>query len=379
MIKKLLKGIVFGLLIVWGIYLYFLYAGNTTTLWDRIIGHQLYTAIFFVSFVLLYMLNGGNKMFRFMMFIIILINLYIIGDAFFRNNIGLDSRQFITLFGLIILALAVTYITHRVRFIFMGIIGIGIVFVLLTGILPMYENIPNINDFIQSQKTKIINQWAQEWTLLIKNALWTKEIPINEIQASDIDLSQKTQISFVAKTKSDIEKVFINLGNGSFININPQSAVTLEQSGETTIMQILQGNVEYYLPKELSWALQLIGKYKGKSIENVQDTTRWNMVNAFEQQKERFFINEIGGDMILNPAINKVISFFINTLYNISPKAYQDNLANYNNIQAYLGISTTQSSTQKITGESLRSMIDDIMSQVKKWAEETKINKRLQQ
>lgn len=379
MIKKLLKGIVFGLLIVWGIYLYFLYAGNTATLWNRIIGHQLYTAIFFVSFVLLYMLNGGNKLFRFVMFIIILINLYIIGDAFFRNNIGLDSRQFITLFGLIILALAVTYITHRVRFIFMGIIGIGIVFVLLTGILPMYENIPNINDFIQSQKTKIINQWAQEWTLLIKNALWTKKIPINEIQASDIDLSQKTQISFVAKTKSDIEKVFINLGNGSFININPQSAVTLEQSGETTIMQILQGNVEYYLPKELSWALQLIGKYKGKSIENVQDTTRWNMVNAFEQQKERFFINEIGGDMILNPAINKVISFFINTLYTISPKAYQDNLANYNNIQAYLGISTTQSSTQKMTGESLRSMIDDIMSQVKKWAEETKINKRLQQ
>ena len=379
MIKKLLKGIVFGLLIVWGIYLYFLYAGNTTTLWDRIVNHQLYTAIFFVSFVLLYMLNGGNKMFRFMMFIIILINLYIIGDVFFRNNIGLDSRQFITLFGLIILALAVTYITHRVRFIFMGIIGIGIVFVLLTGILPMYENIPNINDFIQSQKTKIINQWAQEWTLLIKNALWTKKIPINEIQASDIDLSQKTQISFVAKTKSDIEKVFINLGNGSFININPQSAVTLEQSGETTIMQILQGNVEYYLPKELSWAIQLIGKYKGKSIENIQDTTRWNMVNAFEQQKERFFINEIGGDMILNPAINKVISFFINTLYNISPKAYQDNLANYNNIQAYLGISTTQSSTQKMTGESLRSMIDDIMSQVKKWAEETKINKRLQQ
>lgn len=379
MIKKLLKGIVFGVLILWGIYLYFLYAGNTATLWNRIIGHQLYTAIFFVSFVLLYMLNGGNKMFRFMMFIIILINLYIIGDVFFRNNIGLDSRQFITLFGLIILALAVTYITHRVRFIFMGIIGIGIVFVLLTGILPMYENIPNINDFIQSQKTKIVNQWAQEWTLLIKNALWTKEIPINEIQVSDIDLSQKTQISFVAKTKSDIKKVFINLGNGVFININPQSAVTLEQSGETTIMQILQGNIEYYLPKELSWAIQLIGKYKGKSVENVQDTIRWNMVNAFEQQKERFFINEIGGDMILNPAINKVISFFINTLYTISPKAYQDNLANYNNIQAYLGISTTQSTTQKMTGESLRSMIDDIMSQVKKWAEETKINKRLQQ
>jgi hypothetical protein len=40
----------------------------------------------------------------------------------------------------------------------MIIIGLGIAFVLLTGVLPLYENIPNINDFIQKQKTKIITQ-----------------------------------------------------------------------------------------------------------------------------------------------------------------------------------------------------------------------------
>jgi len=307
------------------------------------------------------------------MFLIILANLYILGDVFFRNNIGLDSRQFITLFALIVLALAVTYITHWVRFIFMGIIGLGIAFVLLTWVLPMYENIPSVNDFIQSQKTKIMNKWAQEGVLLIKNALWTKEIPINELQSSDIDLSQKTQISFASKTKSDLEKVFINLGNGSFINLNPQSAVTLEQSGDNTVMQILQGDVQYYIPEELSWALQLIGKYKGKNIKNIQNNIRWNIVTAFEEQKERFFIDEIGGNMIFNPAINKVISFFINTLYSISPKTYQDNLTNYNNIQEYFGISTTGTTAPEMTGETLRSMIDDIMGQVKKWAEETKI------
>jgi hypothetical protein len=40
----------------------------------------------------------------------------------------------------------------------MVIIGLGIGFVLLTGILPLYASMPNINDFIHSQKTKIINQ-----------------------------------------------------------------------------------------------------------------------------------------------------------------------------------------------------------------------------
>ena len=88
--------------------------------------------------------------------------------------------------------------------------------------------------------------------LLIKNALGTKEIQLSDLNQSDIDLSQKTQISFASKTKTGLEKIFINLGNGSFININPQSAVTLEQSGNQTIMQILQGNIQYYIPPELS-------------------------------------------------------------------------------------------------------------------------------
>lgn len=377
MIKKLIKGVLLWILILWGIYLYFLYAGDTSTLRGRIMAHQLYTAIFFVSCVLLYMLQWGNKIFRLLMFIIILVNLYILGDVFFRNNIGLDSRQFITLFALIVIALAITYITHRVRFILMGVVGMGVAFVLLTGILPMYETLPNINDFIQSQKTKIINQWAKEGIVMIKNALGTKEIPVNELQSSDIDLSQKTQISFASKTKNDREKVFINLWNGLFINLNPQSAVTLEKSGENTVMQILQGDVQYYIPKELSWALELMGKYKGKSIWEVQDTIRWSLVSSFQQQKESFFIDQLWGDMVLNPAINKVISFFINTLYSVSPEAYQNNLANYNEIQKYLGISTTGSTTPQKTGENLKSMINDIMGQVKKGAEETKINQRL--
>gem|GEM_PF-2905003 len=93
-----------------------------------------------------------------MTIILIFINIFLVGDLFFRNNIGLNSQQFIILFGLIILALAITYISHRIRYILMGIVGIGIIFVLLTGVLPMYENIPNISDFVQSQKTKIINQ-----------------------------------------------------------------------------------------------------------------------------------------------------------------------------------------------------------------------------
>lgn len=260
----------------------------------------------------------------------------------------------------------------------MGIIGLGIGFVLLTGILPMYETIPSISDFISSQKTKIINQWATtEGIITIKNALGSKKIPVDELQESDIDLSQKTQISFSSKTQSQLEKIFIDLGNGTFININPQSAVTLQKSWDETIMQILQGNIQYYTPKELSWALQIIGKYKGKSVEEIKNDTRANIINQFEQKKEEFFVNQLGGNMVLNPVINKGIKFFINTLYSISPETYQKNLNNYNNIQDKLGTASTETNTSKTTGENLRSIFDDLMSQAKKWAEETSISQRL--
>ena len=70
--------------------------------------------------------------------------------------------------------------------------------------------------------------------------------------------------------------------------------------------------------------------------------------------------------MVLNPVIDNVIKFFINTLYSISPKTYQKNLTNYNTIQQYFGKSITGDVSTATTGESLRSMIDDIMFQVKK-------------
>lgn len=262
----------------------------------------------------------------------------------------------------------------------MIIIGLGIVLVLLTGILPLYEKIPSITDFIQWQKTRIINPWiASEGTLVIKNDLGTKELPVSEVNGNDIDLSQKTQISFISKTKTGLEKIFIDLGNGSFININPQSAIILEQSGDNTIMQILQGDIQYYTPPEFSGALEIIGKYKGKYIQNIQNTVRSTIKSQFEQKKEDFFINEIGGTMMLHPVINNIIKFFITTLYKISPKIYQENLINYTTMQQFFGKYITGTNNPINTGENIRSMFDDIMSQVKKWAEETTIiNKRLQ-
>jgi len=374
MIKKLLSGAILCIMGVWLLYIYFLYAWDVNVLRNWIQTYQLYTVIFFVSLVVLYALQWGNKIFRFIMFVIVLINLFILGDIFFRNNIGLNSQQFITLFGLILLALAITYITHWIRYVFMGIVWIGIVFVLFTGILPLYETMPSINDFIVSQKTKILTQWvSNDWILTIKNALWSKKIPINELKENDIDLSQKTQISYASKIQSDKENIFIDIGNGSFIRINAQSAVTLEQSGNKTVMEILQGNIEYYIPSEFSWAFQVIGKYKGKSIQEIQNTARSSLVGQFEQKKEDFFIKQIGWDMVLNPAINKVIKFFIDTLYRISPKTYQKNLTNYNNIQQYFGNSITGTNISSTTGESLKNMINDIIFQVKKWAEETRI------
>ncbi|MEI8009371.1 MAG: hypothetical protein WCI00_08700 [bacterium] len=58
----------------------------------------------------------------------------------------------------------------------------------------------------------------------------SKQIPVNTLKENDINLSQPTQISFATKTQTDTGQIFIDMGNGSFIHIDPQSAITLEQS-----------------------------------------------------------------------------------------------------------------------------------------------------
>ena len=260
----------------------------------------------------------------------------------------------------------------------MGIVGIAIIFVLLTGILPLYETMPSSHDFISSQKAKIINHWINnEWIITIKNALGSKQIPVNTLKESDINLYQPTQISFATKTQSDTGEIFVDIGNGSFIHIDPQSAITLQQSWNSVIMQILQGNIEYYIPPEFSWVFQRIGNYTGKNIQNIQNNIRWDLVSQFEQKKSEYFINQLGGNIVLNPTINKIIKFFITTLYSISPKTYQKNLTNYTTIQQYLGNTMTGNDTATITGENIKNMIVDVMSQVKKWAGETTLFKQL--
>lgn len=368
MFKKILIGIIIALLILAGIWGYFLYTGDQSIVRSWIANNPIYTIVFFVSIVSIYFLQWKNKIFRFLILIIVLVNLFIIGDVFFRNNIWLNSQQFITLFGLILLGLAVSYIGHRIRILFSIMIGLGIAFVLLTGILPMYESLPNLDNFLQSQKSQIINQWANEWTVTLKNILWSKEIQVKNLNIENIDLSQKTQILFGSKITE--EKLFIDIKNGWFINLPAQSAITLEQTGNTTSMQILQWDIEYYIPEEYSGTLEIIGNKKWTNIENIEESGWSNITKYREEQKESFFIKALWGESILNPTVDKIIKFFITNLHKISPKTYQNNLDNYNKIQEYLG-NTIIEETQ-FTGESTKSMISDIRSQAKKWTEETK-------
>lgn len=378
MIKKILLGVMVWIIGVWLIYAYFFSIGNGAIVWEWIQTNPLITVIFFWSVISIFALQWGNKIAKLCMILIIVIDLFLVGDMFFRNTIGLDKTQYILLFWLILVALATTYIRHRIRFILVGIVSLGIILVVMTGVLPLYDTIPNINDFILSQKSKIIKQGtSNQWILTIKNAMGSKDIPIESLQQQDINLSQKTQISYAAQTSTDSGKIVIDLGNGAFINIGPQSAVTLQQSWTGTLMEILEGNIEYYAPPELSWVFQVIGKYTGKSIQDIQNSVRSDLNDQFQQKKEKFFMNQIGGDIILNPIVDKMINFFINALYIISPKSYQKNMDNYKNIQTYLSGYVQIRGSSASTGVDMKSMIDNLMLQVKKWTEETTIFNKL--
>ena len=57
-------------------------------------------------------------------------------------------------------------------------------------------------------------------------------------------IEEKTQINFLSKQKTGTS-LFLDLGNGAFVEINPQSAINIQKTGTNVIMQIIEGNVEY--------------------------------------------------------------------------------------------------------------------------------------
>jgi len=240
----------------------------------------------------------------------------------------------------------------------------------------MYETIPNISDFVSSQKTTILNKGTKEWMLIIKNSLEKKEIANVLGKNIEIPMFEKTHITFASKTTENQEKLFISLWNGGFVQIPEQSIITIEKKGNVHKMEILQWKIEYFIPKEYSGSLVFIGKNKWVPIETIENNIRSVLIQDFETQKKAFLIEQLGWNILLNPTINKIIKFFITTLYTIQPTVYEKNMLNYQYIQKYFDIQS-EVSWQNLTWENIQNIVQDMLYQAKKWNEKTMILKKI--
>lgn len=256
------------------------------------------------------------------------------------------------------------YIHHPVRYILISIISVGIVGVVYISILPMYETIPQIDNLMIGNQTTIYNQGIQQGVLIIKNKLGTKQIPLQDIKTQDIDISQTPQILFTSTSIIESHKLFLDIGNKVILDIPPQSVIQITTSGYKVIIDIQKGSIVYYIPQQQSEFVDIIGK--ASAVTKIQNTSWTNIIQKSQQKQQEVFIQALGGKMITQPIINTIIGSTIQILYTLYPSKYQNNRENYLTIQTYLDIDQPNSSKSSFSGENIRSVLYDMIGQIKK-------------
>jgi len=377
MIKKLWFALLIVLLILWTLRGYFFYMGTPDIVRWRIQTHPLYTAIFFVSIISIYLIRWEDKIRKILVFTIIVGNIILIGNLFFKNAIGLTTLQFLLVSIGILAIRGIAFIKHWVRGILISICCIGILFVLLAGILPMYHSLPDITAYSIPWQ-KILHYGTDEGVLMLSTNVWTKEFSLKNSEIHNIDFRETTDIRFASPNVESKVRVFVDMGHDWILNIKPQSAIIFSETEKSINVEIIQWNVEYYIPEDFPKTFTILGGVSWNTMTDTTKTYRMESNIYFQEQAEKQFIEALWWELFLHPILHTLVWWYIKALYTISPNTYQNNIDNYTIIQKYRGNEPIDS-IPTIREDDTSSLWQDIRSQMKKGGEETLLlKKRLQ-
>jgi len=336
--------------------------------------------------------------------------------------------EFLSLGILIVILIFVPLIKNATRYVLTVILSIALIINLFVIILPLYKNSPDLDWFYQAQKVILISSnqntasSTTDWFLTIHSNEIDKKIPItNGSTINEINIKSPTQIIFQAKSNDRNSKIFLQFSNWITLDINPQSVLLVSESSEKKYIILNRqsrnttGLDDWVIPttwetvsiNEVKWSQTcLSGRQVSKAVRYVKIdqwwfvyciptdiqsnlTFDWNnvvqtdlnnfqwkyLVDEFQQKKMNHLIDQMWWSMILNPKIYQLNLKTLFLLYQVFPKAYSSNIANYNEFLKYIPV--PQAKDVSTLNEVNSQIQNTIISQTKKWFSQTKISKRL--
>lgn len=338
--------IIFGL-----VYLFLSYYDKENTILPWFWQNQNYLSFLYISIIIWYTFYISQSRFsRVLLWFIVVSNFFVAGRFFMNGQVWFSRYQFLMLFGMLIAGLLVSYIKYRIRYILITLLSGWFLVILLTSVLPIYDQPLNIQKFYDIQPIKLnIVLWDANKDISTSNALISlKNINgerkiIIDLQNSENIISQNlnsfndTQITFSSTKKLENTNLIITTNNWIQIMLKSQSAISLVKTWNSIIWNTLAGKTDYYISQKLYEENEKM--YSGLNISPKENQNIFaSQIKSFEDKKTQYLTNLVWWNFVLNPTVDVLIKNYITILMNIDQNKYSQNMMNYNEYHKYLQV-----------------------------------------
>jgi len=355
---KLLKKIFFWILIAcalfWVAYIFLRYYNPEFDIIEIYNTYSTYLIVLFVSIMLVYIFALSNKKIaRAGVSLIVAVNFLRLISFFSSDIIGLNQNELYLLVWVLILGFLTSYIKNRIRYPLIVIIGLAFIVTLLSSVVPLYEQEPDIQGFVDTQRIALLIQsqdsqemiQSTEAQIIIKSDDKEKIMNLEDIKKSEeFDIKEKeSMLSFSAKPWLKDTYAHILFPDGNIITLSPQTAINiakekilppLKTKNIFYNIELIQWKIAIYNHDSKSWTFLSTGYLSGIIIQET-DKVQY-LIDNYTNKKKEFLINQIGWDIMLNKNFDQFIWRYINILYSIYPDQYGRNVLNYNEFHKLL-------------------------------------------
>lgn len=313
------KRIIVWLVLTWAIavlfYLFFSYYDHWTWIIEQLLHFKWYMYIFLVSIFLAYLfLTSPKSSGKTYTTIVLLINIVLLSYLFFVKNMWLSLFQVLIFWVVILLIFLLSKINHWIRYPLVLILFCIWIGTLLLSFLPSFNQGPDEKRFFATQNP-VLHVYANtnKSTITIGNNKQQKFVSTQETQDQEIDFDGELTIRYASKTNDKNNFAILEWSDGSHSIIFPQTDFVIKKGGTN-----------------ISWEITRISPLLQKREQLLKEN--------FEEKKRIFFVEEAWWTYLENATINKLITYYLNTLFSIDAERFGQKLLNFQAYQKYFHI-----------------------------------------